>query len=248
MDDRKPLGIKNYGSIPHMNESRLGPSDSKIGLQQELHGTGKLRRGDMVIVTEKIDGSNVGVARVNGEIIPLTRAGYVASTSPYKMHHIFYDWAVEQRARFLSMIEDGERVVGEWCIQAHGTIYAFPREPFFLFDIFNAANHRLTYAEMLAKNSTAGLPIPNLIHRSQTDGITVTDFLRDYPANGYHGADECEGAVWRLETNMRFNFIMKFVKPWKEDGKYLDREIYNAWVAHSAVLDTIQTSAGGAAP
>lgn len=39
-------------------------------------------RHDLVIVQEKLDGSNVGIARLNGEILALTRAGYLAPPCP----------------------------------------------------------------------------------------------------------------------------------------------------------------------
>jgi hypothetical protein len=36
-----------------------------------------------------------------------------------------------------------------------------------------------------------------------------------------HGAEEAEGAVWRVERNGEFDFMAKFVKPTKIDGVFL---------------------------
>lgn len=44
---------------------------------------------------EKLDGSCVAVARVDGCIIPLTRAGYPAHTSPWEQHQLFEAWVWE---------------------------------------------------------------------------------------------------------------------------------------------------------
>ncbi len=81
----KPLGRKSYGSIPHLPESRMGSADHKISEGQAIIATKKKRdKHDVVIVQEKLDGSNVGIAKKNGEIIALTRSGYIANTSPNK--------------------------------------------------------------------------------------------------------------------------------------------------------------------
>ena len=96
----KPLGHKNYGSIAHLPKSRMGPGDHKCDEGQERIACQKARdKHDRIIVQEKLDGSNVGVARLDDILYPLTRAGYVANTSPYKMHHIFHNWVFENMER-----------------------------------------------------------------------------------------------------------------------------------------------------
>jgi hypothetical protein len=73
---RKPLGMKNYGHIAHLPGSRLGPGDHKCEAGQARIATFKARdRHDHIIVQEKLDGANVGVARVDGVLYPLVRAG-----------------------------------------------------------------------------------------------------------------------------------------------------------------------------
>jgi len=68
----KPLGRKSYGSIGHLPNSRMGPADRKISEGQERIATAKARdKHDRVIVTEKLDGSNVGIAKVAGKIVAL---------------------------------------------------------------------------------------------------------------------------------------------------------------------------------
>jgi hypothetical protein len=79
----KPLGAKSYGHIAHLPGSRMGPGDHKCHEGQKRIATEKPRdRHDEVIVQEKLDGSNVGVARLDGMLYALTRAGYDADSSP----------------------------------------------------------------------------------------------------------------------------------------------------------------------
>src|SRR3954466_6263266 len=83
----KPLGIKAYGSICHLPGSRLGPGDHKLNPGQARILTAKKRdQHDLLTVQEKPDGSNVCVARVNGVLVPLGRAGYPAISSKYEQH------------------------------------------------------------------------------------------------------------------------------------------------------------------
>ena len=71
--------------IPHLPGSLVGSGNYHIGEGQPTITTIKTRdRHDLVIVQEKPDGSNVSAAKVNGKILAIKRAGYIASTSPYE--------------------------------------------------------------------------------------------------------------------------------------------------------------------
>lgn len=117
MDEQKyKKGIegKNYGSIPHLPGSRLGPADRHCNEGQARIATEKCRKGDLVIVQEKLDGSNVGVYRQRNKVIALTRNGYLAKDSDYLHHRIFAEWVTQNAQRFLDLLADEERLVGEW--------------------------------------------------------------------------------------------------------------------------------------
>src|SRR4051812_27164291 len=98
----KPLGIKAYGSICHLPGSRLGPGDHKLNEGQARILTAKLRdKHDLIIVQEKLDGSNGAVARLDdGTLIALGRAGYPAISSPYEQHRLFAAWVYQRLDRF----------------------------------------------------------------------------------------------------------------------------------------------------
>lgn len=218
----KPLGQKNYGSIPHLPDSRMGPGDHHCSPGQAVIATEKARdRHDLIIVQEKLDGSNVGVAKVGGQIIPLTRAGYHANTSPYAQHHAFAGWVAQRWALFDTLLGEGERVVGEWLAQAHGTRYALEwRSPFVPFDLMRGTA-RTAYAECQARLDAVELPMPPLLSYGAPCSITYAmDALATY---GHYGAlDPVEGAVWRVERKGMVDFLVKFVRPDKVDGCYLE--------------------------
>src|SRR5688500_2405585 len=111
----KPLGHKAYGSIPHLPGSRLGPGDYHIHPGQAKIATEKARdKHDTTIVQEKLDGSCCAVAKVDGRILALGRAGYLARTSEYPVHHAFESYVKANEERFMCLLQDGERVVGEY--------------------------------------------------------------------------------------------------------------------------------------
>lgn len=222
----KPLGRKAYGSIPHLPKSRLGPGDHYIHPGQQAILTEKPRdRHDRIIVTEKLDGSNVAVARHEGQIIAITRSGYLAQTSPYEHLQHFAVWVEQNEDRFASL-RDGERLCGEWVSMAHGTIYAPLPIPFVPFDLMRS-DARLPHDEMLEMAAACGLASAHVI--SDGPPLTVEGALAAVANGGFHGAqDGVEGCVWRCERRGQFDFIAKFVRHDKQDGKYFEQISGNA--------------------
>lgn len=226
---RKPLGGKAYGSIPHLPGSRRGPADYGCHEGQARIATERTRdRHDVVIVQEKLDGSCVSVAKMppqrDGEgpcIVVLTRAGYYAHTSPFEQHHRFQEWAFTPgvAARFHALLEVGERVCGEWLIQAHGTRYSLPHEPFVPFDIFRDGE-RVPFVEFHRRVTDHGFTAPYLLHRDATP-FTVADMMAAIASSGHGAIDPVEGAVWRVERRGKVDFLCKFVRHDKADGIYL---------------------------
>ena len=229
----KPLGIKSYGSIPHLPGSRIGPGDHHCHEGQARIATSQCRdKHDEVFVQEKLDGSNVGIARLNGEILALSRAGYLASTSPYEQHHAFSRWVEKNKSRFMAVLLEGERLCGEWLMQAHGTRYKLWHEPLVVFDLMDGTK-RMAYDAFMARVHK-DFVIPDLIYRGQAMSVeTIMDTLAPQWGDdtyGFHGAlDPVEGAVWRVERKGVVDFLVKYVRPDKVDGCYLsdDNPIYN---------------------
>lgn len=218
--NNKPLGIKSYGSIPHLPNSRLGEGEHCVPVGQAIIVTQKKRdKNDFIIVQEKLDGSNVGIAKINNEIVPLTRSGYVANTSKHEQHKMFYRWVMDNYMRFYNVLNEGERICGEWLAQAHGTEYDLKHEPFVAFDIM-IKDKRLLFNEVFNRLN-GRFTMPSILSLGEPLSVDVAmSILGDY---GFHGAtDKVEGAVWRLERKGEVEFLCKFVRQDKEDGKYLE--------------------------
>lgn len=240
--NKKPLGHKSYGSIAHLPGSRLGSGDHKCDKGQTRIACEKVRnKHDRVIVQEKLDGSNVGVTIIDDHVVALTRSGYLANTSPYMMHHYFAAWVKKNQERFRAVLNAEERLCGEWLLVAHGTKYDLPHEPFVAFDIMEKKHKRFPF-DIFREKIVAGEFIhPKIISDGQSVSIdTAMSLLGEH---GFHGAiDPVEGAVWRIESNILndstkgnaggrhyiVNFLVKYVRPDKIDGKYLnEKTIYN---------------------
>lgn len=223
----KPLGKKAYGSIPHLPGSRKGPGDHDIGENCASICTERVnrdRKWDLVIVQEKVDGSCCAVTKKDGSILALGRAGYLAETSNYEQHRFFAEWVHENQDRFDDLLYNGERAVGEWLAQAHGTRYDLPHEPFILFDIMRG-DDRVCYHELLARASRFDFVTPNTVHIGAP--LSVKNAMELVGA-GKHGAvDPVEGVVYRVEYRRgikyerEVNFLAKWVRPEKIDGLYL---------------------------
>jgi hypothetical protein len=188
----------------------LDPGQAKIC-------TLKARKGDTVIVQEKLDGSNVAVANVNGHILALGRAGHLAISSRFEQHVLFARWVAERLPLF-DFLREGERLCGEWLAQAHGTRYALPHEPFVPFDLMRKGHERALYQEL--RERTAGrFVLPFEVSVGPAIGIEEA-LARLRPE--HHGAlDPIEGCVWRVEREGSVDFLAKYVRHGKEDGCYL---------------------------
>lgn len=219
--NQKPLGIKCYGSIGHLPGSRRGPGDHGVNDGQYRICCERVRdMHDTIIVQEKLDGSNVGAAKIGGEIVALNRAGYEASTSPYRQHRMWAAWVRLNAARFSSLLNEGERVVGEWLAQAHGTRYDLHHEPFVAFDLM-VGGTRACYSDVKDRLSKHGFISPFSVV-SVGDPVSIDAAMDHIGEYGHHGAVEpAEGAVWRVERKGKVDFLAKYVRPGKIDGKYL---------------------------
>lgn len=223
-ESKKPLGTKSYGSIPHLPGSRVGPGDHTCHEGQAKIATEKPRdKNDVIYVQEKLDGSNCAIARIGDTLYPITRSGYLAADSPYSQHHAFAEWAGENTGRIMSILEDGERLCGEWLWQAHGTRYKLRHEPFVAFDIMKG-HKRMCYPEF--GNRIAGnFQTPATIARYGCS-LSLDVAKKTFGEYGCHGAiDPIEGFVWRVERiekdAQRVDFLVKYVRPDKVDGFYL---------------------------
>jgi hypothetical protein len=186
-------------------------------------------RHDRIIVQEKLEGSCCAVCKVTGQILSLVRAGYRAQSSKYEQHHLFAVWVWENYDRFDALLDEGERLVGEWLAQAHGTRHDLQHEPFVAFDLMRGYQ-RAPFAEF-TERVQRNFVVPHLLHDGGPCSIERVQEL--LAGGGGHGAlDGPEGAVWRVERRGKVDFLVKWVRPDKVDGRYLpevsgQQEVWN---------------------
>ena len=221
----KPLNHKCYGSIAHLPGSRVGQTDHYVTEGQARIATVKTRDShDVVIIQEKLDGACVGVAKINNELVALTRSGNLCVRSQFIHHHTFVDWMYRHYNRFNALLDEGERVVGEWLALAHGTLYNQQQrgwEPFVAFDLMKGTTRLPCYLF----NSRVGkfFNTPPII---ANDPHTIEWVLEECPKSRY-GGEHVEGFVWRVErspyakSGPYVDFLCKWVKPTYIAGKYL---------------------------
>lgn len=246
----KPLGRKAYGSIGHLPGSLKPPTDRAVHEGQARICTEKPRdKHDRIIVTEKLDGTNVAVVKTGsdcwspesvrhpGPVVALNRRGWPCISARREMHRLFAQWVAGHVAVFEAMLKKGEALHGEWLAQAHGTLYDLDgpnmigRPPFVAFDLTetgsDGARMRLPHDALKARCREWGISTARVL--SDGPPLTVAD-ARAILESGrrFHGTRDgeiMEGAVWRVERRGAFDFLAKWVNPEKgTPGKYLPEQ------------------------
>lgn len=231
--ESKPLNRKNYGSIPHLSNSKLGTGDHFIEKGQERILTEKVRdKHDEVFVFEKYDGSNVGIGKLNNKIFALTRSGYEAKTSPYKQHHLFSDWVYKNVAKWMDGLENGERITGEWLAQAHGVKYNIHEQlqPIVFFDYFNSKNERQSFDFLYFLHEKFEIQTPRLLHRGNAISVDELLPILNKGTYGIRADEKPEGMVYRVERKGKVDFLAKWVRSDFEAGKYIIDKEEHEWV------------------
>jgi len=226
MKNNKPLKQKAYGSIPHLSNSKIDQqADKKISIGQEEILTKKVRDWkDLIIVQEKVDGSCVCIAKIKNKIYALTKAGYEAKTSPFEFLHKFGEWVDKNINVFDDMLENNERLCGEWMLKVHSLKYNLPHDYFVAFDIIRDKK-RILYLDFIKRISKYGICSTYLIHIGQP--ITVKNAMEKMGPGGHGCLEIPEGLVYRAEREGNVDFLAKYVRFGKVDGKYLDENIEN---------------------
>lgn len=223
---QKILKGRNYGSIPHLSDSKLGEHDKYAEPGQEkIIRTGGRDKHDRVFVSLKLDGTNVGVLRDGDELIPVQRKGFHCDSSPYEQHHKFSEFVTNNKHIFLSLLQDGERVAGEWLYQASGIMYNISGHPFFPFDLFTKNNERISIEslqELINNKSPFQVP-PFLDYGFKEDMQPNQD---TYPwleslCLATPIREEHEGLVYRVERKGKFDFMAKWVRQDFIPGQFL---------------------------
>lgn len=208
---------RNFGSIKHLNGSKLiEVKDTYLDIEKQKYFTEQLRdkRTDKVIISEKIDGMNAGVIKLNNRIYPISRKGYDVRTLGVANHKTVYlaycwaKWVNEHAYEYSQILENGDRLVFENCIVKHTLKYKFKGSPVFLLAMYRK-DKQVSYEELTEIAKEYNLQLPPLINY----GIALEPrtILSNY-GKGLVGCKEStEGIVYRYETNKELIGYAKFV-------------------------------------
>lgn len=209
-----------YPRIPHLPGSRTGPADRRADASLARRCTLAALPGDEIFVQEKLDGSCVVILREGDRLHALGREGTRADASRNEGRQRFAAWVLESTPQLLPLLQDGERLVGEWLALVHSTHYRLSHSPFVPFDLFCHDGTPLPFDSLHARLAGSDLRTPALLHRGGALG--PDDAMRLLGEHGHHGAVEpAEGAVWRVESRGRLIARAKFVRAGKVDGLHL---------------------------
>lgn len=222
--------IHGYQPFPYLPESQrpaggieLPPVDAAICTEQA-------QEGDLVLVLEKLDGVSVGIARKYGELSPINGIGNTlterAKGAEYKL---FFQWFRRNRRRF-TWLGDGERVMGEWLAQAHGTRYNLVgtgHAPLVVVDIAKSNHWRAPYSETVSRCADAGLECAEILYMG--GAVPVEDALARLSIDGLPvlGGDTHEGVVYRVERrrgvrgNVGVETLAQYVRHEHRPHRYL---------------------------
>lgn len=160
-----------------------------------------------------------------GEFVALGRARWRAETSPYEQHKLFHRWVLDNWQRFHDLLKEGERLVGEWLAQAHGTRYDLWHEPFVPFDLM-VDDVRLPYEEFQSRVARV-FTVPYTLSIGPPTNVEAA-LCSVQELNHHRALDPIEGLVYRVERQGRVDFLAKYVRPDKVDGYYFTEVSGNA--------------------
>jgi hypothetical protein len=118
--------VIKYPRTPHLEGSRLQPGDHDLA-QIELDHL----RGRYVVVEEKLDGANAGIAAAG-----LQSRGHLLTGGPREKHFdLFKRWAATHAPALRALTDGGLVVYGEWLYAKHTIFYDALPHYFLEFDV-----------------------------------------------------------------------------------------------------------------
>lgn len=206
---------RSFPHISHLPGSKMIDDEDKlIGEEDAGYVTCKTRlKDDMVIVTEKIDGMNACIYRKDDHLYPLMRRGYDCRTSGISWIRAFSRYVEDNATRFMSILENNERICGEWMVKQHTLSYNLPGEPFVPFDIiYGTGKNQIhcPYFKFRKIVSSIDLVPTGLVHAGVA--IKPEDAMK-LLGKGFAGVNgDPEGVVYRYENKDGiFILFSKFV-------------------------------------
>lgn len=208
---------RNFGSIGHLSGSKMIDSaDSLLSKEeQEKYVQCKRNKNDIVIITEKIDGMNAGVVKMDGLLYPINRRGYDTRIMGLQYKELavlgegWAKWVDDHYFIYDAILQEGEHLVFEYAEYRHTLEYKFKCEPVFLLAKYNADNKRINYASLSVLAQKYDLVQPPLLNI----GVAVPPeiIIKQYPKGLAGVKGKLEGIVYNYEHNGNHASCAKYV-------------------------------------
>ena len=89
------------------------------------------------IVEEKVDGANLGIRIIDGEILVQNRSHYISSAEHPQFHRI-QPWIEEHRSTLEGILGSENLILyGEWCVARHSILYDRLPDIFVAYDLYD---------------------------------------------------------------------------------------------------------------
>lgn len=217
--------LPGYPKIPHLP---FNPNLSEGDIVASNDTAKILWESDKIYVQEKVDGSNLGIAVVDGHPVMRNRDKFLskgerktgASRQQFKPS---WNWFYENKAKFEQL--EGYSIYGEWLLAVHGIHYNQLHDWFYVYDILD--QRKCLFLDTLEASRLAqsvGLQFMQPLYTGKiTDYNTLTDL-----ANGetqLAPGHKREGVVVKVSDGKYITHLFKMVRKDYIQGQFWNPEI-----------------------
>jgi len=203
--------LRKFPRTPHVFGEVSGKTedDKFLSKEESLKQIGF----DEVIFTEKVDGSNVGISIVDGEVKLQSRGSWIGG-GDHPQYNVLKQWASVKKPELETLLEPGDVLYGEWVYARHTVKYTQLPHYFLAFDIWNKSMGGFLSRDFMVGllDGTGIVPVGE-IYRGKVS--SVDDVLEFIGKPSMYGAERIEGVYLRVDESdsglLRARF--KFVDP-----------------------------------
>lgn len=143
--------VKKYPRTPHIESSNLQKGDYDLSQIPFSYLKDKY-----LVIEEKIDGSNVGISFIDGELKLQNRSHYLQGGYKERQYDLFKVWANSLKEELYKIIGERYIIYGEWMYAKHNIFYDQLPHYFIEFDIYDKLEEKFLDTEkrkQILKNS-----------------------------------------------------------------------------------------------
>ncbi|MBU5690254.1 MAG: RNA ligase family protein [Candidatus Aenigmatarchaeota archaeon] len=192
-----------FPRTPHVyaEYSGLEPDDLRYSSEE----SDNILKGKYVVLTEKLDGSNVSISFSPG--LEITHRGN--HTEGYEFS-LLKSWCAANMDKLRQELNE-KTIFGEWLYLRHTIPYKYLPHYLILFDVFDHNRGFLSYEQVVKIASNLNLPHAPILYEGIFPGF---EFLKNLlERKSEFGDEKIEGVYGRVQENGLTVFRFKFVNP-----------------------------------